>query len=72
MSRIITIDDTNYNWDDLSDKVKECLTILDISQNKIRDIDNFLIFLKKAREVYVDELRTCTLDNAAAPEFGID
>ena len=72
MSRIITIDDTNYNWDDLSDTVKECLTILDISQNKIRDIDNVLIFLKKAREAYVGELRECSSGDASAPEFGID
>lgn len=72
MSRSVSIDDVSYKWDELSDEVKEGLAIIEISKNKIEELNLSLTFLRKAREAYLSELRQEISSTNSALSFGLD
>lgn len=72
MARSITIDDVEYHWDELSDEVKNSLGIIEVSKNKINDLNDTLKFLKKARASYIEELKLANQNLDDNLTFGID
>ena len=69
MSKKIRIDDKDYDLDSLSDQAKAALGSLEFTTERLQDLTNMTVFLKRARNSYMESLKKELLSDKAGLLF---
>ena len=72
MSQIVKIDDKEYELDKLSDNARSTLNALKFVTGRLKELDNMRIFLRRAKNSYVDGLKKEMISNKAGLLFDDD
>ena len=72
MSQIVKIDDKEYELDKLSDNARSTLNALKFVTGRLKELDNMRIFLRRAKNSYVDGIKKEMISNKAGLLFDDD
>ena len=72
MSRKVKIDDVEYELDKLSGKAREAYKALQFVTNRIHELDNMRILLRRAKKRFMEDLRKEIISNKAGFLFDQD
>lgn len=69
MTDTFKFDGNDYDENQLSDKAKECISLLKFSQRRITELNNTKSLLLRAKNSYIKELKKEVLSNKAGLLF---
>ena len=69
MSQKIKLDEEEYDIEDLSTQAKKTLASLNFSNNRITELNNMLALLVRAKNSYVDSLRSEVISKKSGFNF---
>jgi hypothetical protein len=72
MGKRIKLGEHEYEVDNLSDQARKTLGSLEFTSNKIKELTNMQMLLRRAKNSYVDSLKQEMLSNKAGLLFGDD
>ena len=70
MGKKIQIDEVTYDLDNLSDKARAAIQLLQFSEKRLQELSNMKALLQRARNSYMDSLRQEVLSNKAGLLLG--
>tara|TARA_B100000575_G_C22773188_1_gene459000 strand:+ start:360 stop:578 length:219 start_codon:yes stop_codon:yes gene_type:complete len=70
MVQKIKLNDKEFEVEDLSEKARGTLSMLQFSTNRIQELENMQALLQRARNSYVDSLKKEVLSDKAGLLFG--
>jgi hypothetical protein len=65
MANKIKLDDEEYSFEDLSDVAKSTLTLYQFADLKLKELNNMLALLQRAKNSYMDSLKKEMLSDKA-------
>ena len=72
MGQKIKLDDKEYDVENLTDKAKAALALLQFATTRIQELTNMQALLQRAKNSYVDSLKKEMLSNKSGFMFGDD